>query len=189
MTTPNLPRPLNEEQAAEEAIADYFVEKKGVDKERAALYARLIAAEESEARGINEEAEWVADFTGISHQEALIWNEAKKRHPNVSPEDAKKMATSGDIRTPEMSPQLSKHIDAAREKTKTTLKQANANMILRGLEESLKGDDYFEVFAFMDDAKKMGVTSEEINKIIDATSTDLDREAIKKGELPLSAIA
>lgn len=137
MATSNLPRPLTEEQAAEEATVEFLRKR----------------------------------FPKMSRETAGLWMRAMAKEA-IEPEE-----------------ELEDHVYAAREKTKATLKQANVNRIRRGLEESLKGGDYFEVFAFMDDAKKMGIDSKDINDIIDATPTDLDREALKKEELPLSAIA
>lgn len=181
MATPNQPKPLlTEEQAAAKA-ADEF----------GGIHGRLALAEANESERIDKVVKSLQrQYPELSDENAQMWAEVRSEHAHATLQEAKDL-TEGrrTSKRLEMTPEFEEHVKAAREKVKATLKQANVNMIRRGLEESLKGDDYFEVYAFIDDAKKMGISSADINNIVDTAPTNLDREAIKKGELPLSAIA
>ncbi len=137
MSKTNLPRPLTEKQAAEEATVEFLRNKfPKMNQETAKLWIRAMANERTE---------------------------------------------------PEQ--KLGDHIENARKEAKATLKQEKIDDILSKLKQSLGKEDYFEVFAFIDDAEKMGIKRGELNDLIDSIPTKLDRKALKSRELPLSAIA
>ncbi|MBU0706032.1 hypothetical protein KJ657_04200 [Patescibacteria group bacterium] len=113
-------------------------------------------------------------YKGMSDDMAALWARA------IAAEERERNKHA------EMTPDLRRHVETAREKAKYLLKQGRENMIRRGFEESLRRNDFFEAAAFMNDALELGI---DLNDILENTPTTLDRVALKKGEIPLSCIA
>lgn len=145
MENKDTPRPLTEDQAAEQATLEFLREKyPKMSDEMIDLWARAIANEERDREA------------GVGERQA------------------------------EMSSDLKKHVQEAREKAAHALHPFLKEQVMENYREALKSGDFFDAMSLRDEAERLGVDLSEIEK---NTPTKLDLEAMKRGEIPLSAIS